>query len=270
MLFAILVGINEYADPLIPELRWARADAEAMAEKIRKIDADEHDICLLLNEQATRSNVLSAIGRDLYQQAGPDDVALVYFAGHGCREMDGPLGDVTHYLACHDTRKGDILSTGIELRDGLLRLLQRVRAGLTVVFLDACFSGGVGASPGRRDPAREAPGSRGFDGPGVAAATPQRLRSGISLEGLDLGEGKALLTACGSAQTAREDDAKKHGIFTHHLLEAISRPRAAAAISIAVLYEEVREAVEQDTERRQRPVFVSPDGISGAALPVLF
>ena len=90
---------------------------------------------LLTNAQATRASVTSAIQR-VAAQAGPDDVFLFFFSGHGVqhpttsdRELDGQ----SEHLVLRDGEISDV---------ELARMLGNVRARLSLVVLDACFSGG--------------------------------------------------------------------------------------------------------------------------------
>ena len=63
--FAVIIGINEYVDPNIPNLRFARADAEAIHDVL--IDPaigrfKPENVTLLVDGEATERNIRSALG----------------------------------------------------------------------------------------------------------------------------------------------------------------------------------------------------------------
>jgi uncharacterized caspase-like protein len=72
-------------------------------------DAGQMHLKILLNEQATRQAVIDGF-RDHLSQAGPDDVALFFYAGHGSQEnapeefwhLEPDRLDET--LVCYDSR----------------------------------------------------------------------------------------------------------------------------------------------------------------------
>ena len=103
MLHAVVVGIDRYSDPDIRKLGYARADAEAVAELIERIHPAERDIRLLLDEAATKRNIMVEIGDRLPRVTGPDDVIMLYFAGHGSPETTMGPDDAARYLVVHDT-----------------------------------------------------------------------------------------------------------------------------------------------------------------------
>ncbi len=85
-LYALLVGINDYQYPVNP-LNGCEADVEQMKTYLEAQAGDDLqcDIRTLLNQQATKAEIAQAFLEQL-GQAGPGDVALFYFSGHGARE----------------------------------------------------------------------------------------------------------------------------------------------------------------------------------------
>lgn len=70
---AVIIGINKYRDSKIPDLAFARADAEGIYQaltdpELGRISPD--NISLLLDEEATQRNIRSAIGTKLPRRAG--------------------------------------------------------------------------------------------------------------------------------------------------------------------------------------------------------
>ncbi len=83
-LHVLTVGINRYKDPSL-ELHYARQDGESIASFFKahyeKLFASI-DVTALFDEQATQANIRAALEK-LTKSAKPEDVLLVYLAGHG-------------------------------------------------------------------------------------------------------------------------------------------------------------------------------------------
>jgi uncharacterized caspase-like protein len=262
MLHAILVGIDRYRDGFIPTLSCARADAEAFADLLeRRIARSERRVRLLLDEEASKRNIMAAIGDELHREVEGDDIVLLYFAGHGSPERRAAKDKQSRYLIPHDAEYGRIFTTGIDMERDVAGWLARLQdARLVVLFLDACFSGAAGRG-------------RSFMGPVLSAnpSLPTYLDDPepISIKHLNLGRGRVLLCAADDHQLAREDPAVGHGIFTHHLLQALQRPRGEAnTVSVTDLYDEVEQGVRHATTGAQEPVVSIFDG-KRASLPCL-
>ena len=242
MLHAVLVGVDRYLDPGIASLRYAAADAVAMAELVSRVEPAEREITLLLDADATRRNVVMEIGERLPRAVAPGDVVLIYFAGHGSPESDpADPDDVARYLVAHDTELDHVYTTGITMEHQLQSWLARLSGPrLVMVVIDACFSGMAGG--------------RTFEGPAL-----RRRREGtrvpgvVSLKDLDLGEGRLIMSACGEHQVAREFASLGHGVFTHYLLRGPGQVEGAT-VGVHELYEKVAGAVRRHTKGRQVPV----------------
>ncbi|QAY72074.1 hypothetical protein ET445_00730 [Agromyces protaetiae] len=85
--FALLVGIDEYPDP-VPRLAGCKNDVDAIESLLSARVASAGDTfhpLRLVDEQATRDEVIDAF-RSHLGQAGEGDVALFYYSGHGSQE----------------------------------------------------------------------------------------------------------------------------------------------------------------------------------------
>jgi uncharacterized caspase-like protein len=259
MLHAVLIGINQYEDPEVPNLSFARKDAEAFASLLSdRIKPEERRVQTLVDKAATRSNVLRVIGDELPRMVKPEDIVLLYFACHGSPEKQALPDETSMYLVLHDTDYRRIYSTGIDMERDIRALMGRLRnAKLVLLFLDACFSGRAGG--------------RTFPGPVLTSCQSRSDYRGddqISLKDLDLGRGRALIAAADEGQVAREDPELGHGIFTYHLLQALGNRRGdQAMIPIGDLYRDVEAAVRKATGGAQEPVF-NGSFVRGA-LPIL-
>jgi uncharacterized caspase-like protein len=257
MLYAVLIGINKYKDPNIRDLSCARKDAIQLGQLIEtNIAASERQVRLLLDEDATKHNIMRAIGEDLPRKANnPKDVILLYFSGHGSPEMDASPEEVSRYLIPHNAEFEYIYATGIDMEKDLRIWFERIRhPRLIMMFVDACFSGKIGG--------------RTFEGPKLSRIR-SKFRSKISLNTLDIGEGRLMMGACDDNEVAREEAKLGHGIFTYYLLAALrSSQRQSGTISIHALYDQVSESVRVHTHGEQVPILVGRSRI--AKLPSLY
>jgi len=126
--YAVVVGVSRYASPAIENLQYADKDAFDLYT-LFKTQAQEQRLRLLTNENATRGNVLKTV-QVLFSQAGPQDMVVFYFSGHG--------------------REGFFIAHDMPLYFNDLRAAMKgSKAGRKVIFADACFSGSFSA-PGHR------------------------------------------------------------------------------------------------------------------------
>src|SRR3989304_4126977 len=88
--YAVVVGVSDYKDPKIPDLKYADADAQAFYEFITSllvIRLPPRSALLLKNEQATLKNVKLAITNFL-KKAIDTDFVVIFMACHGESEPD--------------------------------------------------------------------------------------------------------------------------------------------------------------------------------------
>jgi len=137
--FLVVVGIDnyEYAD----RLRHAVRDAASMATMFK---ASGFEIAELYDAQATRRNIMSLI-ESILQKAGPDDLVVVFFAGHGT-DLKDPDESIKGYLVPVEGRIKDSKSL-IPMNWLQVDLLagNNTRAKHLLFMLDACSSGIVAA-----------------------------------------------------------------------------------------------------------------------------
>src|SRR5262249_54846072 len=130
-------GIDRFEDPRLSALRYAAADATALASAIEGFD----EVRLLTRPaDTTRAALLEAI-RDLASRArDPRDTVLIYFSTHGSLGQR-PGQPLQRYLVAADTRLDLVTETGISV-DALVRTARAFRARRTALVLATCHSGG--------------------------------------------------------------------------------------------------------------------------------
>src|SRR5689334_18121037 len=95
---ALLIATYDYRDTGLRQLRAPAHDAEALAKVLQAPDIAGFEVTTLINEPHYRVGEAVA---DLYRDRRRDDVALLYFTGHGLKDGDGRL-----YLAMTNTQRG--------------------------------------------------------------------------------------------------------------------------------------------------------------------
>jgi WD40 repeat protein/uncharacterized caspase-like protein len=219
--YIIAVGINEYSNPQY-NLKYAVADAKSFGEEVSGRQAQlgrfEHiEVVPLLNENATKANVLAALKRlagaseapslkaspmDRLKRAEPEDTVIIYFAGHGTAQAQ------RFYLIPHDlgyagdrtklTEQGlqTILASSISDLE-LESAVEGLDAGHLLLIIDACNSGqALEAEEKRRGP---------MNSKGLAQLAYEK--------------GMYILTAAQSYQAALEASQLGHGLLTYVLVE---------------------------------------------------
>jgi formylglycine-generating enzyme required for sulfatase activity len=87
--WALIIGIDNYHSGLA--LQTAVRDAMEMRDDLsQRLRVRRERLIELFNEQATRQNIANALFR-LRDEATPDDIVLIYFAGHAQYDKDGRL-----------------------------------------------------------------------------------------------------------------------------------------------------------------------------------
>ena len=82
---AVVIGISDYQEPLIPDLKYAHRDAEAFANWLRSPaggSVPEENILLHTNEAATNAEIIVSLDW-LIEESKKGDRAFIYFSGHG-------------------------------------------------------------------------------------------------------------------------------------------------------------------------------------------
>ena len=197
---AVIIGNKNYASAHY-SVAYAHNDADAIREFAEK-RLGYRDGNIIDLRDATAGDFMSVFGTEKshegklfdWVRANQSDV-IVYYSGHGVPGLKDGRG----YLLPVDGDPNRARLTGYPL-ELLLNNLAKIPARSITVYLDACFSGGS---------------HRGML---VRSASPI-LVTPKDVEG---SQRMTVLTAASGDQLASWDEDKKHGLFTWHLLEALS------------------------------------------------
>lgn len=193
---ALVIGINRYIHDL-PHAKFANRDAEAVKAHLIALGYPEWQIKTLINDQATKSDILGYVEDWLPKHAKPDGRVFVYFSGHGAPEVKSGAA----YLVPVDGDPNFLSQTGLSIAE-LYKDLNALNAKRVVVVLDSCFSGS-----GERS---------------VIADNVKPLVSKV--ESLTPPAGKLLVFAAAKGdETAGILKSQGHGLFTYYYLRGIDR-----------------------------------------------
>ena len=129
---ALIIGINDYEDPKIPDLKTPVNDAVAMAELLRVHYGFQ--VQLLLNRKATKENIYQSL-RNLATSTKSDESVLIYYAGHG--DLDRTFHD--GWWIPVDAKGGE----PVTYLDNVLvqKALRSMNARHVLLISDSCYSG---------------------------------------------------------------------------------------------------------------------------------
>jgi uncharacterized caspase-like protein len=115
------IGISRYDAEGLGPLPAAASDAEALAGLLsRRAGFRADSILLLRDREATLARVRSALSSFL-ALPGPEDLAIVYFAGYGAHGYAADADRI--FLTCADTRLDQLPATALDI-DELRRLVE--------------------------------------------------------------------------------------------------------------------------------------------------
>ena len=206
-MFVLAVGVDTYAQPDW-QLRYAAKDAKSFAEALKLVGSplfSKVEVKTLLDAEVTERSIAAEFDR-LAATVKARDVFVLFLGGHG-RSI---AGEGWFYipqdfdLAKGHTIEKDTIGPG-KLRDWLAK----VPAEKSLVVLDACESGASEAF-------------RGGD----------RERETVMAQ-LEYATGRNYITAAPAGKAAYEGH-KGHGVLTYAILEALHRPKGAAADPVSV------------------------------------
>lgn len=141
---ALVVGISDYQNEDIPDLRFAHKDAELFAEYLKDGNGgglDPEKITILLNEEATAGKFISAL-YGLLEQSEEGDNVIIYFSGHG--DVESTTISQPGFLLCWDSPKRIYMSGGtfgLAYFQELISSISQKTKSKVIVITDACRAG---------------------------------------------------------------------------------------------------------------------------------
>lgn len=220
--WAVVIGISSYNH--MPVLRYTDDDAYHMYAFLKSPEGgalDDDHIRILVDEEATLQNIKSTL-TSLFGQAGPNDLIMLYFSGHGLRgsflpfDFDGFRNKLYH--------------------EDLNAILKQSPAKYKLCIADACHSGSLLAMRG--------------------GAQPELLANYYNSLAM-ANRGTALIMSSKSDETSLESSGLRQGVFSHFLIRGLKGEADRdndKRVTIQELYDFVNLNVRTYTGNLQSPL----------------
>lgn len=195
---AVIIAVENYvrtAAGQLPSVDYARADAEAFADLLRGHDVPNDQITLLVDEDASQTRINDDV-RYAIRLLGPEHRLVFYYAGHGFHDGTQNL------LTTHDCSASDPAASAFGLNDLVFSAFDKSGSESALIFIDACA---------RR--VRDLSDSR--------TAVGNLNRSDLDRFASAAGY-RVAFTSCSAGQASYPHSVLRHGVWTYHLLQALS------------------------------------------------
>lgn len=190
--YAVVIGINQYANTRWPSLKNARNDAEGVANLMKALG---FIVYKLFDSQATRLNIISLLEDNLAPKLQKDDAVLFYFAGHSVTRSLG--GRSWGYIAPSDAT--DKAASLISL-DEIETLSLKMETAKHQLFIMDCSFGGILSN---------------FRGIPLDTSNPNYLQEASKRKA------RKVLSAADANQVASDGGPDGHSLFTGYLIKGI-------------------------------------------------
>ncbi|MFZ5515225.1 MAG: caspase family protein [Candidatus Zhuqueibacterota bacterium] len=240
---ALCVGINDYPGTS-NDLKGCVNDAADWGALLREYG---YTVETLVDARGTRDNILAGLA-DLVSQAGPDDVVVFTYSGHGTSVYDA------------DGDEGDGYDEALYVYDGVLKddELRTVIAGLNpeaslIVISDSCYSGTVTRVLSQGAP-RYMPSGRALAGP---------VRQRVLYP--EAGMNEILISGCNDSEYSYDAllNGRWNGAMTRYAIDTITANRTAS-------YNEFHTALRQLLPSQAYPQTPQLEGNEGQKTSRLF
>lgn len=232
--WALVVGISKFSDPTL-NLRYPAKDAQDFYNYlITKGNFAKDHVRLLLNEKATKENILDQLGDSWLPRAAlPDDLVVIFISSHGS-SSDADIRGV-NYVVAHNTNPTKLFTTGIPMQHLADTIRERVHSDRVLVVLDTCHAGGASESKGI---VRQA---------NADAAT------------IAQGSGQLVICSSDKNQTSWESKQYPNSVFTRSLIEGLQKQGSSSDVSDVFNFvkDKVQQEVVQERGVLQTPVLES-------------
>lgn len=246
-LWLLSIGVSTYKDPGL-SLKYAHQDAIALADIFKRQEGklySEVFVKTLINEQCTRANILESLAGHL-GKAAPDDVVLIFVAGHGIRHKQTG----SYYFLTYDTNLNNLIYEALKWSDfeEAIKIIS-TNVDKVVLAADTCHAGAMKTQ---------------LRGIGEGEDLAHRLKESSGLY---------ILASSKSGEASVENEKFKpmdagaeggHGAFTYSILKGLSGEANYdndSYISVHELFKYVAKMVPRITAGAQHPYsrFVGTD-----------
>lgn len=234
-LYSLFVGINQYQNPAVRDLKYAAADVEGLKDFLMdRMGLTEDNLISLvcpatnLHKVPLRGRLLKSIDNFTKKAMAPEDTFIFYFAGHGYSKNE------IHYLLTPDSDPGSealLEDTAISIPI-LMKYLKNIKAGHQLLILDAC----------RNEPMNL---GRGIgSGPTDTVSIVRDITTIARDEKKKYFKRFAVLNACREGQVSLEYPEGQHSWFCYNLLETL-KAHKDPVVDILSLNEKITRRMQQ-------------------------
>ncbi|MCB0477190.1 MAG: caspase family protein [Crocinitomicaceae bacterium] len=244
-LYIVAIGVSKYKDERF-NLTYPSKDA---ADIINSLEGsielfNEIHVKKLVDEEVIIENMEDI--SDFVKDAKPEDVVIIFVAGHGVLDAD-----FNYYFGTYDMDFNNPIEKGMSY-ERLDRILDNIKSLRKLLIMDTCHSGEVDeeeVEEGGPD-VDKVEGDVEFRSAGAGI----RQKEGIGVENsvelmqdlfsdLRKGSGATVISSAGGAEYAMESSEWKNGLFTYCFLEGLKNGRADKNGDGKVLISELRQYV---------------------------
>lgn len=230
--YALVIGVNDYNDPEIPDLSKARNDAKAIAKILKErgqfneVDVMTDDIDSKNNLYPTKLNIMEKLD-SILNYSTKDDLIVFFFSGHGIADNNEKA-----YLVTVDTVADKQYSTSLKV-DHIVEKLKEFKIKKSLLILDAC---------------RE-----------VVKKTKSTSQNRLKNQEFSDAELTAVFYSTAKGQFSYEDDQTDYGVFTKFMvygMEGKADYNGDSVITFGELASFVETGVNKwsrDRNKKQRP-----------------
>ncbi|MBD3637978.1 MAG: caspase family protein [Crocinitomicaceae bacterium] len=226
-LYLVTIGTSEYKDDRY-NLQYAVKDAQDLTTLLSTNETGVYkDVKsrALYNKDVTATNITEL--HHFLATSKPDDIVLVFVAGHGVLDEN-----FDYYFGTYDMNFTDPANKGLAY-ERLEGILDGIKANRKILIMDTCHSGEVDKedvffAENNEDKEEEEDISFRAVGPVVeekSSATPSRL-AGVLFNDLRRGTGSTVISSAGGTEFAMESDEWKNGLFTYCMLNGLKNKTA--------------------------------------------
>ncbi len=225
-IWAVIVGVGRYT--AMPSLKFTDDDAYRFYSFLKSPEGGalpDNQIAVLVDEEATRANILRTM-RQNFLKADANDVVLFYYSGHG---IEGSFLPVDYDGFNNKLRHEEIK-----------QVFKESKAKHKLCIADACHSGTLSYNSN-------------FAAKGPAPVSTQRYYQAFE----EADGGIALLMSSKAEELSLEDQGLRQGVFTYYVLQGLKGKADANSdylVTIKELYNFVYTKVRDYTANVQTPI----------------
>ncbi|MBP7862475.1 caspase family protein [bacterium] len=194
--WALVIGISNFANPKY-NLGYAAKDAKDFYDfLINEGNFKKDHVLMLLNEKATRANIMNAFGDNFLPAVSEeDDLVVIYISTHGTPARKDKGG--RNYIVAYDSDAQSLYSTGVDMNELYRRIKEGVKTDRALIVMDTCYSGA-----------------------GVPGAKALNSADNFDAQDIAQGSGHLVITSSSPNERSWESKVSANGVFTKYLLEA--------------------------------------------------